>query len=696
MTFSASQAQFDEAKTGKLYDTASSVLALSPQDANKSRPAHIQGVITGSTDLGFTVQDSTAGIWVYWDHSAEFSAGDRVEVQGFTSPGLFTPAISANSVRKLGTATMPKPEQVSFRELSSGDKDCQYVSVTGTVRSAGVRESRPHTFRLWLKIAMTDGMVDATLPMGNLVEGTKLVDSVVRIDSPAMCQKNQTRQITAVTLPVQNIHRVVVLRPPPQDLFGQPLTPIAILMQYRSGTDYFHRVRVGGTVTYYKPGESLVMEDGGRALLVTTAQTDELRIGDHIEVAGFPAPERGGPILQDAVFRRLSHGDPPRPMSLSLSQIAAQVPNHNIVTTQGHLVRFLQEPSREVLLLQDGSRLLMAELARPIRASFPDALREGSIVRVTGISMLEVKGAWHFGNPADFTVTPKLVIRSYRDIEILEPPSWWDTRHVLYIAGVFGALMLAFLVLVFYNWMERWRLHAVLDERERLAHELHDTLAQSFAGIGFQLQAMRKAIPADNGRLQQQLELAGALVRHSHKEARRSMEPLHLDVHEEVVDLLATLEQSAYKMFEGGSVTITGEKSGDARQLPPAIGMTLLRIGQEAIANSARHADPTHLQIHVGYTKGTVRLAVKDDGAGFVKSGDLLGFGLRGMRSRAASISAKLKIVSEIGVGTRVEVEAPTPPNAMLIDLFQRLRIYLLEIIPYAKTKQQPSKDSDR
>ena len=99
----------------------------------------------------------------------------------------------------------------------------------------------------------------------------------------------------------------------------------------------------------------------------------------------------------------------------------------------------------------------------------------------------------------------------------------------LYIAAILGALVLAFLCLVVYSRVEHWRLRAIHEERERLANEIHDTLAQSFSGIGFQLQAIRKAIPHEIPRLQKQVDLACELVRHSHKEARRSIEPLPPD-----------------------------------------------------------------------------------------------------------------------------------------------------------------------
>jgi signal transduction histidine kinase len=226
--------------------------------------------------------------------------------------------------------------------------------------------------------------------------------------------------------------------------------------------------------------------------------------------------------------------------------------------------------------------------------------------------------------------------------------------------------------------MERRRLQAVLNERERMAHEMHDTFAQSFAGIGFQLQAICKEIPSQLPGLRQQVDLARALVRHSHAEAKRSVEPPSPEA-PETIDLLSALESSARAMVEGGSVEVSTLCTGAHRSLPPQIGFSLVRIGQEAISNAVRHADPTRLEIAVVYEKHTVRLAVTDNGCGFVESGDLLGFGLRGMYKRAGALSARLEIVSHPGEGTRIEVTAPVPHNFTVLALLRRTWRHLVE-----------------
>jgi hypothetical protein len=671
------------------YRTAASVSALSPEQASKAEPVELRGAVTRFTERGFALQDRTGGIWVAWlPPGVPINVGDEIEVKGVVHPGVFSPMVKTTSLRKLGRSALPSARSVTFRQLSTGDMENLYVSIIGVIRSAGIRSYTSRLQKFWMKIEMADGIVYVSLPEGNADAGGKLIDAAVRIDGVAACTKNMNRQITSPTLLVQGMENVTVLRPPPQNLLALPLTPIGSLMQYQSGTDYYHRVRIAGTVTYFKPGESLILEDGGRALVVMTAQSPNIKLGDRIEAIGIPAPRDSGPILQDAILRDIAPGQQLRPTPATSAELSSGSFNYSLVSTEGRLLRRMQEPLREVLLLQDNSNLLLAELDEPGNSNDLRFLEEGSTLRISGISTLDISGTWGTGGPNASTIRYKVLLRSPGDVQVIRPASWWTTLHVIYLAAILGLLVLLFFGLLVYGRLEGWRLQAVLEERERLAHEIHDTLAQSFAGIGFQLQAIRKAIPSEKPGLLQQVDLARALVRHSHKEARRSLEPLSPELPEEI-DLLTSLESSARTMVEGGSVEVTAASTGAPHPIPPKISASLLRIGQEAVANAVRHAEPSHLDISLAYNIGFVRLAVKDDGCGFVKSGNLLGFGLRGMRKRSATLSAKLDIVSQPGEGTRVEVTAPLPPDLTLFAHLKRMWKYPLERILYvnAKTK---------
>jgi two-component sensor histidine kinase len=671
------------------YQTAASILALTPEQAKRHESAHIRGVVIRSTEWGFGLVDQTAGIWVSYIHpSKEFSAGDEVDVIGATGPGLYSRVVIASAAYKLGRAPLPRPTQVTFKQMSTGNFDAQYVTLTGIVRSAGIRPNAAPSQNFWMRVEMSDGALYVAFPQDCAVVGNSLVDAVVRFTGAASSAKNQNMQIAAPTLMMSGMAGVTVLRPPPTNQFAVPLTPIGQLMQYRSGTDYYHRVRVAGTVTYYKPSESLILEDQGRALLVEVAQIENIKIGDRVEALGFPAPRDTGPFLKDAMIRDIASGSPLLPTAVTPADLSTGGFNYNLVSTEGRLLRRTREPSREVFLLQVESSLLLAELAEPNNSNVLPDLKEGSTIRISGISILDITGTWNAGGPNASSVNYRVLLRSPDDIRILQQPSWWTRTHVVYLAAILAVLTLIFFAMVIYGRMEGWRLQAVLGERERLAHEVHDTLAQSFAGIGFQLQAVRNAIPSEQSELREQIDLARALVRHSHKEARRSVEPMIPEALEEL-DLLSSLETSAQNMLGHGTVEVRTRVIGTPRALPPKIVGPLLRIGQEAIANAVRHAAPRLLEISIAHEEHVVRLKVEDDGCGFVKSGGLLGFGLRGMRKRAAALSATLEIISSPGQGTCVEVTAPVPRSRTLPAFFHQLWSYCREGIFHVHTNEE-------
>jgi len=199
-----------------------------------------------------------------------------------------------------------------------------------------------------------------------------------------------------------------------------------------------------------------------------------------------------------------------------------------------------------------------------------------------------------------------------------------------------------------------------MEERERLAHEMHDTLAQNFAGLGFHLEGMRDDTSEENP-LRPQLDWALDMVRDSHKEARRSVAALRPQALESV-GLLKSLEQDARRMVGGGGIHISTSLSGTERKIPLSVSDTLLRIGQEAVANAVRHGQPDALQLAIDYQNTALQLTVRDNGRGFNPANGSAGFGIRGMKNRADSISADLEILSAPGEGAAVQVRVPIPP----------------------------------
>jgi signal transduction histidine kinase len=321
-----------------------------------------------------------------------------------------------------------------------------------------------------------------------------------------------------------------------------------------------------------------------------------------------------------------------------------------------------------VLSLSDGDQSFHAIVDEGRGELLFRKLKPGSLLRLRGICAV--------GPKYTHNLTPfALLLRSTADIEIVSGPPWWSAGHMIAIG--FAVLLLTLIGHFLYSRAERWKLRAILNERERLAHEMHDTLAQSFAGVGFQLQAIRNRMPEHIPAAHQQLDLACALVRHSHEEARRSIAALRPEA-PGPVDLAPALERCARKMVEGGTVSIQVSRTGETRPVPARISDALFRIGQEAIANSVRHARAARIGISVGYLEDALRLEIEDNGVGFISGREAGGFGLRGMRRRAAAVAARFEIVSAPEHGTRVVVTAPLPPRSNLklwpAYLWRRLR----------------------
>lgn len=637
------------------FHNVASILALTEEQARRGDPVKVLGVITGCTDYGVTLQDKTAGIWTEANRPHDFSLGEVVEVEGKTSPGTFSPIIIPSSIRIVGHSHLPVARKVTLRELLTGDEDAQYVQVQGVVRSTRSRPNVSPAQRVWMKLALDSGFLYVTLPASDADASSKLIGATIRVDAPALYSKDMDRHFTSAILAATNMRNIKIVRPPPQDIFGGPSLPTSLLLQYHSNTNSDSRVKVTGTVTYNQPGAFLVIENSRHALLVKTEQDTGIQTGDRITAAGFPTPADSGPYLDDAVVRYVGKGSVSAPTVASTSDLPSGRFNYMFVAITGRLLQKVREPLRQVLLIDSDGTLVRADLGDAKEPVPLVEAREGATVRVSGINLVDVEGSWNEGGPAASEIHSRLLLRSQVDVVEIKPPSWWTTTHLFLVSAILGVLAFVFFALSLYGRMQRWQLEVVVKERENLAHEIHDTLAQSFAGIGFQLQAIRKVVQQDQPDILKQVDLARSLVQYSHKEARRSIEPLNQHALHEI-DLLLALTASAKRMVVGGGVEVLTAQTGHSQPISPRIANSLLDIGQEAIANAVRHADPKHVTISLAYECDTVTLIITDDGCGFVQSGDLLGFGLRGMRKRAASISAQLEITSAKGHGTKVRI----------------------------------------
>jgi signal transduction histidine kinase len=199
-----------------------------------------------------------------------------------------------------------------------------------------------------------------------------------------------------------------------------------------------------------------------------------------------------------------------------------------------------------------------------------------------------------------------------------------------------------------------------MEERSRVARDIHDTLAQGLTGIVVQLGAAQRALEVAPQDAPEHLKLAQDMAREALAEARRSIWNLRAPNLErgELRDALAGLAQRA----SSEKTRVTFETRGDAWEMRSEVESALLRVAQEALVNVGKHANATRAEVTLEYLPAAIRLVIQDNGVGLSEpaqnaNGPTSGFGVIGMRERIEQWGGKLFLTNDKGA----QVEATIP-----------------------------------
>ena len=217
----------------------------------------------------------------------------------------------------------------------------------------------------------------------------------------------------------------------------------------------------------------------------------------------------------------------------------------------------------------------------------------------------------------------------------------------------------------------------VLRERQRMAQEIHDTLAQGFTSIVMNLEAAEGILPPDAAQARHYLDQARHTARESLTEARRLVWALRPEALKSAT-LPEALGRLTERWSEESCITADVTVTGSPRPLSPEIETTLFRMAQEALANVRKHARASRVALTLSYMGGCVALDARDDGIGFdpfqasaeARDRTSGGFGLKGMRERVEQAGGSLSVESTPGEGTTLAVELPAtaPEGGSLED----------------------------
>ncbi|MEY2494988.1 MAG: hypothetical protein QOJ45_1480 [Verrucomicrobiota bacterium] len=209
------------------------------------------------------------------------------------------------------------------------------------------------------------------------------------------------------------------------------------------------------------------------------------------------------------------------------------------------------------------------------------------------------------------------------------------------------------------EFAEQGQRAAVLEERNRMARDIHDTLAQGFTGVIVQLEAAEDAISLGSRKeADKHLHRAGELARQSLTEARRSVHALRPQALQEY-NFWEAIKGTIKNTIVGTALHATFEAKGKLPELPQPWQVNLLHIGQEALTNTLKYAHARNFKTRLTYKSKKLRLELRDDGDGFKVKDRHDGVGLSGMRERVEQMGGELEITSIRGKGTKITVVLP-------------------------------------
>lgn len=648
---------------------ASDVLELSATEALRGLPVELQGVVISESEPrehALILADDTSGIYVLAETNlfAPFHSGDLLEISGVTDPGQFAPILKAKQVKKIGTAPLPQPRRVTYHQLITGAMDAQWVEVSGVVQQLVPPAPGSQICRMLL--AVDGGLLHVR--MTNPLDPEIKEDAEVRLRAICFYQFNQKRQLLSPVLQIPPGMPIAVEKAAPENPYDAPVRPAGSLLIYSRGVSFGHRVHVRGVVMHSQPGSLVWIRDESSGLRLQTRSPETVQPGDIVDALGFPKYGSATPVLEDAVFRKLGTTNAPAPLLLP-DPFAAFNHEDNLVSIEARL--------SDVTPVAEGLELTMEAANVVFKAMLRGAARQplwqpNSEVRATGICSViydearPVMGIWH---PQSI----RLLLRSPEDIAILKAPSWWTLGHVVYLLAAVAAVLLLTVGVVFLLGHKRLReqqLHrsmaetefaAILSERNRMAREIHDTLAQGLTAISIQLRLARKRASGVSPELTEHLDAAQQLAGASLAEARNSIWNMRAQVLE-TSDLADALQGILTRMTDGAECKTEFKVNGNPRRLSPLIENNLLRVGQEAITNAVRHGKAGHISMELDFGEKRFQLCVRDDGCGFDSSRPArseAGFGLVGMRERARKLNGELTISSSPGKGAEVLLTVP-------------------------------------
>jgi signal transduction histidine kinase len=643
---------------------AAEVHRLKREEAQLGYPVKIRGVVTSvlPEHQAFTIQDSTRGIYVV-DFSESRSdpprIGEFLAVEGATDPSLFAPVVNASGVQDLGVGGLPEPVHPTWDQLMNGSLDAQYVEIQcilSSVQPDGVILLTP------------DGRIKCDLRVVGLKtqDFTRYEDALIRVRGCLFATWDYvTHRVIAGEIRIYGAN-ITVDQPAPEDLFSTPRKTASELLQFDPQASVFQRVKVAGQIINIQESECFIM-DGDNGVRFIAKHPPELKVGDLVDVVGFPEFSVASPILREAVVRKTGHATLHKARTLAPDDLARADLDATRVQVRAVLVDQRNTSTGKALEMRVGLRSFLAWL--PGTDEDMHAIPAGSLLELTGTYASQ-------GVSKDIP-SFELLLNSPSDISVLAQPPWWTLKKLLLILGALACVLVGTVLWITQlhrkvehrtseleiQIRERQRVeqrHDMEQERARIAQDLHDELGSGLTEItmlGARARSVSTLPETRGGYLEQMGDKARQMVM-ALDEIVWAMNPTH----DSLASMFSYFSLYAERFLGLANIAwrLEGPLKPDDHVVDSRHRHELFLAFKEALTNIVRHSAATKVRLSIQVEQGQLRLTIADNGQGWAEVGQTDGMdGVVNMRARLEKLGGRFEINSKAGEGTIVRFDLP-------------------------------------
>ena len=659
------QAVWNELHDGAQFSATGTVTAVTP--ANKS----------------FWVMDGTGHCYLRAPGLAHLpKAGDRVRVDGHIGidPNNWQRAF-ADSFETLGAGVLPESVAITPEQLSSEPFDDRPVSMRGIVENIMADDIDPAWRFISLRSDEGPFLAAIAAEPGKSLEHLTGAEVTLKGIAKALPDGGK-RKFKTAQLTIASADDISIITKAPDDPFLAPGIPDG------SGAENF-RYKSAAMVSRMglrsAEGTVAAVFDGGRKLLIKTDHGQIAGVylkagsspayGERIAVAGFPETDLFILHLANAIWKRSGPAAeaPPEPSTelpenFDMDMVLREMLGRTVRIT-GKVSAADSGSRHGIFNLSCGRRIIPVDasaLSGDIQALAP----AGSVIEVSGVCIFSTE-KWNPGNMFPETKGFTVVPRTAEDLRIVKPPQWWTSGRLFAVSAILLVALAAVLVwnrilgrLIERRSRQLFRAEIAkaesdfrVDERTRLAAELHDSIAQTLTGVSFQIDAASQTLRPNPEAAVGYLDIARRMLLSCREELRRCLWDLRSQALEEQ-DFEEAIKKTITPHADGAEVAIRFKIPRS--RLSDTMAHNILSIIRELCVNAVRHGRASNVRIEGSDKGGILSFSVSDNGTGFDAADELKNryghFGLQGIKERTKRMHGCVKIESEQGKGTTVTV----------------------------------------